>query len=157
MAHAFPGGVGTAPFTQWSLVLSAPLGLVLLVMAERTRRRSERIANALHGTPSLDDQTICGPDGVVIKLATAVPASTQTVFVHAADATHAYREEPRPTAMVIEASPLDREETLARARTRIARLDALCVLVVLLLTAPALGAHLRGLTLSLPVGYNAAP
>ena len=162
VVHAFPGRVGSGGAPGACIVIATCAALALAALAERARRRAHRLSLAVQGAPILElgsplSHSIRRSNGEVLKLATAVPRDTRTVFVDVVETSATYREEPRAIATVIHASPFDREETLARARTRIARLDALCVLVVLLLTAPALGAHLRGLTVSLPVGYNAAP
>jgi hypothetical protein len=160
--HAFPNRVGAHELTRWLLMLSAPLAALLLAGAERERRRSALLQRSAFGAPTDRSESgltavIRRADGRMVNLDTRVPIGARTVFVDAPEVNDAYREEPRASGRVVHVSPLDREETLARACTRIARLDALCVLVVLLLTAPALAAHVRGLTVSLPVGYNAAP
>ncbi len=162
VADAFPGRVGAGPLAEWCLVLSAPLALTLFALASITRRRLRPYVDAAYGTPVSDRdelvvRTVRCPDGRIVKLTTSVPPETQVVFFEVHEAPNAYREEPRGTAIVLYASRFDRVTTIASARMHIARLDALCVLVVLVLTAPALGAHLRGLTVSLPVVYNAAP
>lgn len=160
--HAFPNRVGAHHLTGWLLLLSAPLATLLLAWSERERRRSALLQRSAFGAPIDPGENglttvIRRADGRIVNLDTHVPISAHAVFVDGSEVNDAYREEARATGRVVHVSGVNRDETLARARTRIARLDALCVLVVLLLTAPALGAHLRGLTVSLPVGYNAAP
>ncbi len=161
VAEALPGRVGAGDLTGWCLALSIPCAAFLWVCARRARRTLAVLESATHAevVAGADDTTATAvlTSGERTRLHPAPPADARTVFLKHARAVAAYREEPRAVATVIHTSPFDRTTTLSLARTRIARLDALCVLVVLVLTAPALGAHLRGLTVSLPAELGATP
>lgn len=162
VSEVFPRRVSASEISRWGLALAAPLALLLVLRSERERRRLRTLEVAMSGdtpaaTGDAPSRSILGADGTEWLVSAPLPSATRTAFVFPNTSAPAYRDDPRPTVRLLHASPFDREATLASVRARIARFDALCVLVVLLLTAPAVGAHLRGLTVSLPFAIGSTP
>lgn len=150
-----PRPLGAPPAFAWMAALAPILAGMLALGARRARARLAWLERAIETTPVVDSDgltaTLLTSRGAQLALdaPTAFPRGTHFVLLESTSSRDGYRLDARPTTDRVVPSRTDREARMAEARSTVARLEALAVLVMIVLATPGLVALLRGFTLSL--------